>query len=249
MSYEFRDAINSFSGTLSQDRAASDTTLVSSAFQNLPTDYSPGASGKYLPLVLNDFATGASEVVWVNAHTAGNTTVNVLRGQEGTTALPWAAGSSITCAPTAKRDGLAVVTSGTNPASPHIGERVVQTDRLATVERTGLGGWAPSAGMGHPHEQGANMHGATPPNGAVLLTRIGVKVGTTTSNGLLACTFATPFPNGVMAVIPVSTFLNAGGQCVVGAITITGAEVYFLNGDKSRYASATASYMYVAVGW
>ena len=93
------------------------------------------------------------------------------------------------------------------------------------------------------------MLGVTPPSGAVFLLRMGTAGTTTDANGKLPCTFQTAFPNACHTLIPVSTFLNAGGNLVVGSISASGADVYFLNGDKSRYASASASYAYLAFGW
>jgi TP901 family phage tail tape measure protein len=192
-------------------------------------------------------AVGVYEVVWVTAHTAGSNTVTVVRGTEGTSAQPWSAGARVESAPTSYDTVLARLAASL-PSDPFIGQRVNRGDRSDVLERVN-GYWGPSVGAGIASDQKNNMMSDTAPNGSVFLLRMGTAGPTTDANGKLSCTFQTPFPNKCHTFIPVSTFLNAGGNTVVSAISNTGADVYFLNGDKSRYASSSASYAYLAFGW
>jgi hypothetical protein len=243
MSFEQRQVLNYFSTSLTVAASVTDTTMRASMFTGLDTDF----GSKYLPLVLHDDALGVYEIVAVVAHTVSSDTVTVVRGREGTTARAWPAGTRVDCAPTAY-DMLLARNAATLPPDPYIGMRASRLDRLDVLERVN-GYWGPSVGAGIASDQKGNMLGATPPNGATFLLRMGTAGTTTDANGKLSCTFQTPFPNACHTFIPISTFLNAGGNLVCAAISPSGADVYFLNGDKSRYASASASYAYLAFGW
>lgn len=246
MAFEQRATIDYFSTSLLAAMTISATTMQSADFAaKLPADY--GTNGKYLPLVIHDDAIGVYEVVWVTAHVAASNTVTVVRGKEGTSAQPWSAGARVESAPTSY-DAVLARLAASLPSDPFIGQRVNRGDRSDVLERVN-GYWGPSVGAGIASDQKNNMMSDTAPNGAVFLLRMGTAGPTTDANGKMSCTFQTPFPNKCHTFIPISTFLNAGGNIVVSAVSNTGADVYFLNGDKSRYASASASYAYLAFGW
>lgn len=244
MSFEQRQTVNYFSTSLLVAASITDTTMRAAAFTGLDSNF----GSKYVPLILHDDAQGLYEIVWVSSHTAASDTVTVVRGKEGSTARAWPAGTRVECAPTAYDVNMAVVNSAALPSDAPIGMRAMLGDKGETRERVS-GYWGPSVGVGIASDQKNNMHTVTPPQGSTFLVRMGTAGPTTDANGLLACTFQTPFPNACHTLIPISTFLNAGGNLVVGLVSATGANVYFLNGDKSRYASASASYAFIAIGW
>lgn len=244
MSFEQRAIQNYFSTSLLVNASITDTTMRAAGFADLPPDLS---TTKYTPLVLHDDAQALYEIVWVSGHTGTSDTVTVVRGKEGSTARAWPANTRVECAPTAYDVVKASVLAGL-PTDAPIGMRAMLGDKFDTRERVN-GYWAPSAGAGIASDQKNNMMGVTPPNGACFLLRMGTAGAATDANGKLSCTFQTPFPNNCHTLIPVSTFLNAGGNLVVGGVSATGADVYFENGDKSRLVSASASYAYLAFGW
>jgi hypothetical protein len=73
-------------------------TLVGDAFANLPAI----DSTSHAAISLIDTVNGWYEIATVTAHTAASSTVTVLRGQESSTALTWAAGSTFVAAPTTR---------------------------------------------------------------------------------------------------------------------------------------------------
>lgn len=248
MAFEQRATRDYFFTTLGSPAAISANTLTSTDFQGLDSDFTSATPGKYLPLVLHDPALGLYEVVWVTGHSSGSSDVTVVRGREGTVARGWNAGTLVESAPT-MRDVLGAATSSTLPTDPHIGQRVQVKDKGYVVERAG-GIWAPSAGVGLATDQKNNMHGVTPPDGAVLTVRCGTAGGTTDANGKLSCSYKNPFPNATLYIAITSTFINAGGNFAVGLVTASGADVYFLtNSSGGRVANTSASYMFMAVGW
>lgn len=246
MSFEQRATIDYFSTSLLAQMTIGATTMQSADFvTKLPADY--GTNGKYLPLVIHDDTLGVYEVVWVTAHTAGSNTVTVVRGKEGTSAQPWGAGARVESAPTAY-DAVLARLAASLPTDPFIGQRVSRGDKSDILERV-LGYWGPSVGAGIASDQKNNMMSQTAPDGSIFLLRMGTAGAATDANGKLSCTFQTPFPNQCHTLIPISTFIAAGGNLVVSAVRNTGADVYFMTGPNARLASASASYAYLAFGW
>jgi hypothetical protein len=79
------------------------------------------ADPDYLPLVL-DPDTGALEIVWLTAYTAGGTTGTILRAQEGTTGATHATGAAVVHGPTVADIGgagkrFAVETNAASPVT------------------------------------------------------------------------------------------------------------------------------------
>lgn len=140
MTYENRYGVNYAYGVLTQAADKAAATLVSDDFINrLPTGLS---TTTYVPVTLQDAATGTYEIVWVNNHAAGSNTANVLRGRESTTALTWPAGTLWIVAPT-QRDGvLWVPTRSALPTDAHVGLRAIIADEQVVVEWVLGVGWA-----------------------------------------------------------------------------------------------------------
>lgn len=89
--------VNNVSTTLSAAATSTATTLSLSSTTNLPSSI---PTGSFLPLTLNDVATGlVYEIVYVTAISGSNVTVE--RAQEGTGAQAWNTGDYIRCSPTA----------------------------------------------------------------------------------------------------------------------------------------------------
>lgn len=197
MAYEQRAPLNYVIGTLSTAAAISDTTLSAAIFAALPSDYS---STKYLPLVIHDPTAGLHEVVWVTAHTASSTSVTVVRARESTTALAWASGSHIMCAPTI-RDALSASTLAGLPSDAHTGMRAVVTDKNYIAERLHSGGWGPSCGVALADDVGPQPGGSNPPSSANIVLRAGHVSGLTNGSGEVAVTYRTPFPTATIAVM------------------------------------------------
>lgn len=186
-----------FFGQLGQPAALTDTSLNSPVFANLPSTYS---TSLVLPLVLLDLARGVYEVVWVTGHVAASQNVTVVRGKEGSTAQAWPQFAQIQAAPTAARDVLGVITSGTRPVDAHLGMRALETDTGQIKELTSSGWfngvYADAAGL-------TPGHGVSTPASAVPIIK--AFTGSCTLNattGIGTITFpGTPFPNGVIACL------------------------------------------------
>lgn len=188
-------------GTLTTAISNTDTTITCSAFTVLPNTYL--TNFLYLPLELHNPATGVREIVWVTAHTTSSTSVTVVRGKEGTSAVAWPAGSQIICAPTASRDALGSNnnTSLATITDAHLGWRTINTDTSVTLEQTYLAGLQPSVGVANYYDVGPNRAGSNPPAGAAIITRSGFFSGTPGAGGLLPVSFRTAFPNACLTVV------------------------------------------------
>ena len=89
--------VNNVSTTLSAAATSTATTLSLSSTAGLPTSI---PAGFFLPLTLNDVATGqVYEIVYVT--TINGTNVTVERAQESTGAQAWNTGDYVRCSPTA----------------------------------------------------------------------------------------------------------------------------------------------------
>lgn len=144
MTYESRLSLNYVFGTLTDAASASQTTLTSADFAALPPGLSTAA---YVPITLQDPSTKVCEIVWANAHTAGATTVTVVRGKESTTARSWPAGALWTQAPTLRDGVLPVASRAALPTDPHAGLRAYLQDEQIVVEWVlGVGWIGPYAG-------------------------------------------------------------------------------------------------------
>lgn len=183
-------------GTLSTAAAISDTAMSSTAFANLPTDYS---TSLVLPLILLNPSLGTYEVVWVTGHSSGSQTVTVVRGKEGTAAQAWPSGTQVICAATASRDALGTFVSTSPPSDLHVGYRGVATDTGIVQEQTHTAGLQPSVGVANPADIGVNRAGTHPPATAAMVMRSGFFTGTTDGNGQFFIPFTTAFPNSCHA--------------------------------------------------
>lgn len=221
MAYEQRAPLDYLSGTLSTAAAISDTALVADAFANLPADYS---TTKYAPLVLHDPSAGLYEVVWVTAHTATSTTVTAVRGREGSAARAWPSGTHFVCAPTA-RDVVSASTLAGLPSDPHLGQRLVVTDKGYITERA-TGVWAPSVGVALADQVGPNRVAANPSSSAPILMRAGYASLTTNGSGQVTVTYRTAFPTATLAAF----CIPAGG----------GVTFYSISSETANGFTATA---------
>lgn len=136
MSYELRRPYFNLSGTLTNGCTALDTSLASTVFTTLPTDYS---TGSYLPLVLANDTQGKSEIVWVTGHSSAAASVTVVRGREGASAQAFSAGDVVRCSPTVRDVQSSVTTRSALPGDAHYGMRVLILDEAQVVERTSAG--------------------------------------------------------------------------------------------------------------
>jgi hypothetical protein len=236
-------------GTLSQAAAVGDTSISSASFANLSTSYTTSA---VLPVVLHNPSTGVREVVWVTAHTAAATSVTVVRGKEGTSAQAWPSGTQWIVAPTAARDGLSAYSAATLNAmtDQHVGMRALETDTSLVKHWTYAAGWQAEVGACRPADCGPTVSGGSVPAAANILTRVGCINNATPSSNIIAVTFATPFPNGVIAACSNSL---AGTQ-FIGVVTCENLTASGMNLRVNQIqgypiAPGIASLSYVAYGW
>jgi hypothetical protein len=141
MAYEHRRPIFNLSGTLTVGCSALDTSLQSTIFPNLPSDYS---TTLYLPLTVANDAQGKAEIVWVTGHSAAASTATVVRGREGTSAQAFSAGDVVRCSPTIRDVVGGVANRAALPTDAHIGQRVLIIAEAQVVEYTSAG-WNDSA--------------------------------------------------------------------------------------------------------
>lgn len=250
MVYDTRVNLDEFFTTLANPLATSDVAMTLQPADVTQLDSAGTLSTtRYLPLVLLNATTRAYEVVYVTAHTTGSATVTIARGKEGTINTAWAAGTLVLSGPLA-RDMLFAALSSAMPADPYVGMRVMRSDVGDVVERVKNGLWAPSAGISLATDVSGTFAGGNPTAGSTILTRSGTGGGTTSATGGLSTTFSAPFPNGVIAAFVQSTYINAGGGLpVLGSFSTTGLTAFMVNSDGSRYANATWSFTYFAIGW
>lgn len=248
MANEFRDSTNYFIGQLSSPALIGDVTLNSTAFANLPGGvYS---TGRILPLVLHDQASGLFEIVWVTAHVAAATSVTVLRAKETTTARAWPAGTQILQPPTT-RDGVQVLTRAALPADASFGMRVALSDENVVVERAGAG-WGPSVGIAMASQVGPRRSGVAIPTSAVVTATGGHRSGNTGGgNGTLTIAHASPFPNATISTG--ITLVDSTVSCVpaINAETPAGITAqFFKTSDGLPVANGTAViFQYVSIGF
>ena len=249
MVYEQRAPLDYYFGTLSSAAAISDTTIASSVFAGLAS--AVYTTGFYLPLVLHDPAAGVREVVWVTAHTGTSTSVTVVRGREGTTAVAWPAGTQVVCAPTAARDGLGVSTRAALPTDGHTGLRELVSNEGLIVTRTALGGWQPDVGVANPGDFGNRLDTTAIPASAALVMRGDRASGTTDSSGRIVATFKVAFPNQCLCAV--ATWISGTGNYVPAVYTHSASTLtlFFYKPSDGTVASAGlgVTFSYIAVGY
>jgi hypothetical protein len=175
-------------GTLTAGVAASETTVTSAEFADLPA-VSSGAT--YIPITLLNDLLRTHENVWITNHVLGATTATVLRGKEFTTAQDWANGTRWVCAVTL-RDVPWVLSAAALPADAHTGMRAVVSDKGEVWDKTYAQGWLGSV-HGNREDMGRSVDGtASPANGMSMMVRALTYAGTTSAAGILSV----PLPNG-----------------------------------------------------
>lgn len=103
---------------------------------------------------------GEPEIVVVTAHTALGTTATITRAAYGTTARAHPQGTAWAHVPVGPDDYMAIVTSGTRPSDPYLGQMIYETD-TDTYSGRGAGpvwqsivtmgqwlSWTPTVGQG-----------------------------------------------------------------------------------------------------
>lgn len=247
MPYWYRRTRDGFSTTLSTAATLATTTMTSTEFTGLPSDYS---TDSYLPLTLINTTTEVFEIVWVVAHTAASDTVTVERGKEGTAAQAWPAGTLVMCTPTI-RDANAPVLSTGLPTDYYVGERHTLTNQGRTVVGTRAAGWQPDVGAANPADYGLRQDGTAIPSSGVVIVRGGQHALVTDASGHVQVTYTTPFPNGTLHVAPV--FVGGGTPpflcigVVSGSHTASGFKIFLYRSDTGAFAgsgiSLTVSYL------
>lgn len=253
MTYDTRVSLDEFFTTLANQLATSDVAMTVQPGDVAQLDSLDTLGGlsttRYLPLVLLNATTRAYEVVYATGHATGSTSLTIARGKEGTLNTAWPAGTLVLSGPLA-RDVLFAALATNMPSEPFVGMRVKRHDTGDVVERTKLNTWGPSVGMGLASQQGQTYGSTNIPAGAALEFRSGRIAGSTSASGGLTGSYAAPFPNGAHSAIIQSSSLTAGGGLpVLGGIDVNGLTAYMLNSDGSRYANASWSYQYFAIGW
>lgn len=244
MANEQRAHRDYLAGTLSAAVAITDTTISSSAFTALPTDYS---TSRYLPLTLHDPALGVYEVVWVTGHALGSANLTVIRACEGTSARAWPSGTTVVDAPTV-RDMQIVSQRAAAPTDMHIGARAVFWDEGVNAVK-GADYWAPMAGVAFATQVGPSITAsAMPETWWVVTMRGGYATGTTNASGQLAVSFRQPFAGGIGAVTVNSVATGTVGPFVVTNATVSGFTITAYHGTTLR-ASTSIQVGYIALGW
>jgi hypothetical protein len=236
-------------GTLSVAAAIGDTTLSSAAFAGLPNGLY--ASTAILPIVLHNPATGVREMVWVTAHTGSSTSVTVLRGKEGTSAVAWPSGTQWIVAPTIARDGLGGYAASVLAAmtDAHVGQRALQTDTGIVVTNTYNAGWVVDAGLCFPTDvDHAQSSGANPPVPSTILVRAGYLSATTSFGGDVTVTYRNPFPTGTICAFLTSAS-GVLGPFQVTSSTASAFIVRCYHVSTSAATSAAVTFHYVAFGY
>ncbi len=187
------------------------TTLSLSSSANLPTL----ATGQYMPLTLNDAATGQIyEVVYVTA--ISGTTLTVLRAQEGTGAQNWAIGDYAFSTQTAQ---TSAAVNG-NPLNAFQGANATASNQFVN-----LGQFA-SLNSSSGYQK--------------LASGLIIQWGTfTTTTAYSNWTFPIAFPTGLLQVFgtPQSTTASIAAVLVnFGASTTTYANVALSNSANALYA-------------
>jgi hypothetical protein len=248
----FREPIDYFFGTLAADLAVSDVQMSCNALANLTQSYT---TSHVLPLTIHDPSQGVREEVWVTHHDSGSSQATIARGKEGTSALPWVAGTQVLCAPTATRDGLIVDTKANiaGYTDLHVGATAVELDTGAVKMMTGAAGLQAAVGMGLPGDQGSDYAtGTQPPANATIICRAGHRTGVAiASGGWTTITLDTPFPNGILSVVITNTNMGQfSGFFQVSSPTKTGWQVGCFDVPPGGLrTSGSFSFNYVAIGW
>lgn len=134
---QYRLRVNHVQGVIDAALASGDTQLASAQLAALPDCL----FGEGLAITLEDPATGAFEIVHVSQHFEGDATAAIVRGQEGSTAQAWAAGTVWKHAPTSADFTATVPSQADRDALPQIFGMFVYRSDLDAVQVLTSAGW------------------------------------------------------------------------------------------------------------
>lgn len=240
---------NNVSTTLSAAATSSQTTLTLSSVAGIPTSI---PTGTYFALTLNDAATRlVFEVVYVTQPPSGST-VTVIRGQDGTSAVAWNVGDycygAVTGGELASFGQLSKTQTWTGANT--FDQPVALPAATSSGDAVNLSQFssAPSAN-GFKKYPDANS-----PTG-YLIEQWGAAGGTSLT---INVTFPIPFPTAVLRVLVTSESAAVSGNwgvglptlgaLVSGSQTTTGFTMYLLFWTGSGWSGATSSEA-VTPGW
>jgi hypothetical protein len=253
MANTYRALTEYFFGTLSVGLAAADVTIQGSAIANLPIvtpGSGPSGASPYVPLVLQNSATGVSEVVWVTTHTTGSTSATISRGMEGSTAQVWPANSLFACAPTTfDFPALGTLSTFDSVTIGHVAKRMIDGTTGRIFEKTQLAAWQ-SPAYAPPDGNGPGQGGSATPSNAAMIIESGGFSGTSDSGGQISATFGKAFPNGIVVVLIVANNLANAAMCAkANTQTTTGFNCKFFLTTGAAAASQSVSGYYIAIGY
>jgi hypothetical protein len=229
MANVFRDARNYFETVLTNPVAINELAIVAAGIADLPA-YNAAADSRYLPLIIHNIAIPAYEIVWVTNHNVGSTSATVLRGQEGTAARDWDAGTKVSMGPSVRDLALLSLAAGL-PADAHLGQRIPVTDKGYVLERARSGNeWAPSVGVALADWVGPRRGGTNPPSDAVITKRSGFISTLCDASGRVAVVYRQPFPTATIGV----QITSAAGTGPGGAVTFYSVPVESAAGFTSQ---------------
>lgn len=216
---------NNINTTLATAISASSTSITLASAANLPASI---PTGYYLALTLNDSATRQNfEIVYAIPQTITGSTLNVIRAQEGTTALSWLVGDFLYSPPTAgqmQSFGAAGVTSF-NARSGAV--------TLTSSDVTTALGYTPF------NEAGGTIGGNTSVTGTVQAT------STFYTDGTTAILAAGPASTGAAGTV----YLKPDGYgSTVGQATVTHTGVLTSNPTASSPATGAGTFGFVSSG-
>ena len=156
---------NNIKTTLAAALSSSGTTVTLASASGLPTI----PAGSYMPLTLNDSATGlVYEVLYVTA--ISGATLTVMRGQEGTSAQTWAIGDIAFVGPTASpfQNAIAEITNaiagaGLTPTAGSLGQLLTTIQTIVPtsfVAPAAAGGTSLAIGASFSNTQTASFTAA-----------------------------------------------------------------------------------------
>lgn len=144
MANEIRLRGNNYQGTLSAQLNASDTSIISSSWVQLPA---VDITQEHAVLILDPNETfGAAEIVQIVSHAASGNVLTVVRGFESTTPRIHPIGTTWVWGPVASDFNFTqrTATSAKRPATPFNGEMIYETDTNRWAARSSAGVWLPS---------------------------------------------------------------------------------------------------------
>lgn len=253
MAFEWRDNQDGMYGRLSAGIAVNETTISAPELINMPA-MATGQTTRYVPIVV--YTPLEAEIMWAYEHQAGDTTMKVARGKQGTDPRQWLEQTDWGCMttdwdllPSMTRADLAAI-------EPFQGMRVYLTDEGATLERAGSK-WLPSSGLVNPtsigpgvNNQNHNSNFAVPADAKIELRCAGTPSGVTNVNGERTIFYQQPFPTATICVIFCNASLAGPDLLVVMERYPSGFKYRLLNSStKAPRNNVVSSVDYIAVGY